>query len=101
MWHARTCPRCPPRHVNTLLASSAANFLGASLLHGAAVSFCLVLGVFHAYCPLGWPRNFANSLPEFRNRLILTSCDEFMQRYEGMRGNYLVRDMYNLGLRQI
>ena len=102
MWHARTCPRCPSRHMNTLprVACGVATLLGAFLLHGAAVSFCLVLGVSHAYCPLGWPRNFANNLPEFENGPTLDGmyacCDEFMQRYEGICGNYLVMNMYIL-----
>ena len=88
--------------MNTLprVASGAADLLGAFLLHGAAVSFCLVLGVSHAYCPLGWLRNLANSLPEFENGPTLDGvyvcCDEFMQRYKGMHANHLVMNMYNL-----
>jgi hypothetical protein len=62
MPHARTFPRFRSRRGSILLVSSAAIIPGAFPLHGAEVSFCLVLGISHVYRLLGRPRVFDNSV---------------------------------------
>jgi hypothetical protein len=61
MPHARTCPRCRSRRGHPALTPSAAIVPEAFPLHGAAVSFGLVLGISHVSRLLAWPRLSVNS----------------------------------------